>query len=151
MSTLYNACSMHCVKLAWPDSKQIVRPSTNYYDCPSTKATTLQSSCVQLYTACIVSSDQTRLCFLAGLVDAEAAASAVESQPQHSSNPMTDNAQQRLASQALPSQALPSQPPSQALPSRALPSQPPHQTTSLSQPAVSLVTSPLMLNHNCNS
>ncbi len=65
---------------------------------------------------------------------------------------MPDNAQQQLASQALPSQppsqalpslALPSQPPSQALPSQALRSQPPHQTTSFSQPAISLVKSPL--------
>ncbi|KAL0051058.1 hypothetical protein WJX82_001222 [Trebouxia sp. C0006] len=74
-----------------------------------------------------------------GLEDAEAAARAAESQPQHSSSPMPDNAQQQLANQALPSQALPSQPPSQAFPSRALPSQPPHQTTSFSQPAVSPV------------
>ena len=85
-----------------------------------------------------VLSYQTRLCFLAGFTDAEAAASAAESQQQHSSNPTTDTAQQQLASQALPSQALPSQPSSQALPS-----QPPHQTSSFSQPAISLVTSPL--------
>ncbi len=108
--------------------------------------------CTRLGSGCIVSSDQTRLCLLAGLTDAEAAASAAESQQQHSSNPMPDHPQQQLASQALPSQALPSQPPSPALrslalpsqpPSRALPSQPPHQTTSFSQPAVSLVKSPL--------
>ncbi|KAL0031566.1 hypothetical protein WJX77_007539 [Trebouxia sp. C0004] len=59
-----------------------------------------------------------------GLTDPEAAARAAESQPQHTSNPMPDNAQQQLVSQALPSQ-------------------PSHHTTSLSQPAVSLVKSPL--------
>lgn len=77
-----------------------------------------------LGSGCIVLSEQARLCSLAGLTDAEAAASAAESQLQQSSNPMPDKAQQQPASQALPSQ-------------------PPHQTISLSQPAVSLVKSPL--------
>ena len=69
-------------------------------------------------------SDQTQLCFLAGLTDHEAAASAADSQPQHSSNITPDNAQQQPASQALPSQ-------------------PPNQTNSFSQLAVSPVKSPL--------
>lgn len=55
-----------------------------------------------------------------GPTDAEAAANAAESQPQHSSS----NAQQQLASQALPPQ-------------------PPHQTNSFTQPAVAQVKSPL--------
>lgn len=56
---------------------------------------------------------------LAGLINAEAAASAAASQPQHNSSTIPDDAQQQLASQALPSQ-------------------PPHQT-SFSQPVVSRV------------